>query len=70
MEQPFVLSERWAKELISVGFKEPETVVLDYAWPFHYNTVILTWLSSETKLPLKVSLLCYDSEGPYVSEMR
>lgn len=70
MDQPFVSPDRWTQELLCAGFSEPEAIVLDDSAPYHVNAGIIVPRESRTTSLSRVSLLCHDRNGPYVSEVQ
>ncbi|KAL2751982.1 hypothetical protein ACRALDRAFT_1045166, partial [Sodiomyces alcalophilus JCM 7366] len=70
-DQPFISPERWTQELLGAGFAKPEAIVLDDSTPYHVNAgIIVPREGREESAMSRVSLLCHDPDGPYVSEMR
>ncbi|EDU45986.1 fatty acid synthase S-acetyltransferase [Pyrenophora tritici-repentis Pt-1C-BFP] len=70
VDQPFISPERWTKELLDAGFPKPEAIILDDDAPYQLNAGIVVARESSEHTLSRVSLLCYDSDGRYVSEVR
>lgn len=67
--EPYISPQRWSKELVAAGFKNPE-YVLDGIYPYHQSAGIMASVHSETEIPTNVTILCYDPEGPRVHELK
>ncbi|KAK5991657.1 Highly reducing polyketide synthase lcsB [Cladobotryum mycophilum] len=70
VNEPYVSPERWVKELVSAGFKEPNAIVLDSTAPYHLSACIIASADVQTTKLSRVTLLCYAADGPYVKEMK
>ncbi|KAI2627176.1 putative polyketide synthase [Xylaria nigripes] len=68
-DTPWVSPERWAQELVSAGFQEPECIALDYEAPYQVNAAIIASRESRKTVPPRVSLLCHSTNAPYTAEM-
>ncbi|KAJ5279261.1 hypothetical protein N7478_004633 [Penicillium angulare] len=66
-DQPYVTVDRWSTELVAAGFREPVSI-LDGIAPYHSNAGILATVQSTQTPVTRITLLCYDPEGPYVQE--
>lgn len=68
--EPYVGLERWTEELVKAGFKEPDAFVLDRPSGYHNSAGIIASPAFKPNVPGSASILCYDSTGPYVQEIR
>jgi len=68
-EQPYISPERWSKELPAAGFQKPDAIVLDREVPYHLSAGILASRENPSRIPTRLTLLCYSSEGYCVIEM-
>ncbi|OCK77276.1 putative polyketide synthase [Lepidopterella palustris CBS 459.81] len=69
-DQPWISPERWTKELVAVGFEEPDAVVLDYEVPYHTAAGIFVSHKSKSTKPSQVTLLCSDAGETRVADLR
>ncbi|EED13058.1 polyketide synthase, putative [Talaromyces stipitatus ATCC 10500] len=67
--EPYISPERWSKELVAAGFKNPE-YVLDGIYPYHQSAGIMATVSSQMEPPSNVSILCYEPKAPMVHELK
>ncbi|PHH74536.1 hypothetical protein CDD82_4894 [Ophiocordyceps australis] len=68
--EPYVSPERWSRELVAAGFKQPDAMVLDIIAPYQQCVTILASPDIKVRTPPRVSLLCWTRNGPYVEEMQ
>ncbi|RDA86436.1 hypothetical protein CP532_3626 [Ophiocordyceps camponoti-leonardi (nom. inval.)] len=66
---PYVTPERWAKELLSAGFRQPDIVQTDAESPYNLMMAIIAAPQIALKLPATVTLLTHDKDGPYVQQL-
>ncbi|KAH8677742.1 putative polyketide synthase [Xylariales sp. PMI_506] len=70
VDKPWISPQRWARELVSAGFQEPDFSVLDDDTPYHANAGIIVSCQSMLTKPSRVTILCHSLEAPYTYEMR
>lgn len=68
-DEPYISPERWTKELVAAGFKNPE-YVLDGIRPYHQSAGVMATVDTKTEAPTSVAILCYHPKGPFVKEMK
>ncbi|KAK1621893.1 polyketide synthase [Colletotrichum phormii] len=68
--EPYVSPDRWAKELIAAGFKEPDAIHLDGIAPYHSSAGIIAAPALSDNKPSRVTVMCYKPQGPYVQETK
>ncbi|PWY70902.1 putative polyketide synthase [Aspergillus heteromorphus CBS 117.55] len=70
VDEPYISTARWSKELVAAGFQAPEVMVLDGIAPYHASAGIMASNASSKTDPPRVTLLCYGPDGPYIQETR
>ncbi|KAI1738583.1 putative polyketide synthase [Xylaria scruposa] len=69
-EEPYISPARWTKELVHAGFQTPEALRLDGDAPYHNSAGIIAARGVISKKLCRVTLLCYEPDGPCSTELR
>ncbi|PWY91664.1 polyketide synthase [Aspergillus sclerotioniger CBS 115572] len=68
-DQPYISPARWSEELVAAGFQAPDAMVLDGIAPYHSSAGIVALAAPQKASPSRVTLLCYNANGPFVQEV-